>query len=92
MEKFIEVSDKRKYFEENGIYDYSHLGLKDVYEELVVQCVHCDDVYHIKEFKVIEKDGNEFIVCRNAPKCNGDAMDMFSTNDNFKNQVNGRNS
>jgi len=73
--KEIEIKDKQNYLDKNYPFKdtpkLTHLK----------RCIHCDCVIVVGEFKVyVDKAGNEFICCPNAPECNGSVIDWIELN------------
>jgi len=71
----IMVENKKSLYEE-------HSGEKMTEEEfntVKIQCIHCDNEFFLKEFKVlVEKTtGEEYIVCKYYPECNGTMIDFM---------------
>lgn len=40
-------------------------------------CLHCAKLIKVKDYKVEIFEGEELIVCPNAPECNGSALDWM---------------
>lgn len=71
--KEISIIDKQKYLEEN--YPFSNYPQLD--DEII--CLHCNTIYKVGKYKVLrDEDGDEFICCPSAPKCNGSVIDWIS--------------
>ena len=43
--------------------------------------MHCGENIVVGDYKVVIKKRNEFIVCPNAPKCDGDFSDWIDIED-----------
>jgi hypothetical protein len=42
------------------------------------RCIHCDSIITVGDFKVfLDDEGDEYICCPNAPKCDGTVIDWF---------------
>lgn len=42
------------------------------------QCLHCDNVFEIREFKVYKDSSElEYICCPHAPECDGSVIDWI---------------
>jgi hypothetical protein len=69
----VAVTDKLNYFNNNSPIDKDFDG--------TVNCMHCGNAFVVSEFKVVrdKRNGNEFIVCKHFPKCNGTVMDFVSS-------------
>jgi hypothetical protein len=71
-------------FEEIGVVDKMEY-LKNRFPEKAeefnekVTCLHCDKEFVFNEFKVVKDkfDGNEYIVCKHFPDCNGSIIDFM---------------
>ena len=76
--KFKEIKDKEKYLKEHYIFTpVPKLTDKK-------RCDHCDNEFVVGDFKVeisyssfTGKDDEEFIVCPNAPNCDGTLIDWM---------------
>lgn len=67
----IEIKDKKKYFKEHSPFKHninSH-----------VNCLHCDAVYPLIDYKVVKEAYGDFICCKYWPDCDGTVMDMMET-------------
>ncbi|MDR0908564.1 MAG: hypothetical protein LBM77_02250 [Spirochaetaceae bacterium] len=47
-----------------------------------VECIHCGKKFILNEFKVVKDNvpcdiGDEYIVCKYFPECNGSLIDFF---------------
>lgn len=70
--ELLTIKDKQAYLDEN----YPFEGVPKLTEQL--QCLHCDNVFTVGDYKVIKDDtGFEFICCPHAPDCNGTVIDWF---------------
>lgn len=67
----IEVEDKNSYFEK-------HSPFKRKIDSKV-NCLHCDAVYPLIDYKVVKEAYGEFIYCKYWPDCDGTIMDMIKT-------------
>jgi ssDNA-binding Zn-finger/Zn-ribbon topoisomerase 1 len=66
------VEDKLDYYKKNNPF------VEDRFNEKV-ECLHCGENFIFNEFKVIRETspkGDEFIVCKHFPKCNGSLIDF----------------
>jgi ssDNA-binding Zn-finger/Zn-ribbon topoisomerase 1 len=59
-----------------------HSGNKmtvDEFNNAKVKCIHCDNEYLLNEFKVIleKPTGDEYIVCKHYPECDGTMIDFM---------------
>ena len=68
----IEVVDKLDYVKKNFPERAEWYNSK-------VKCLHCDGEFEFKEYKVVKDkcSGEEFIVCKNFPNCNGSIIDFM---------------
>lgn len=74
--KEVNVTDKKKFFEEN----WPFVDVPDMTD--IRKCVHCDSIITVGEFKVYEdKKGEKYICCPNAPECNGTIIDWVRVKD-----------
>jgi hypothetical protein len=69
--EFKEIKDKQKYLKKN----YPYRGVPKLDEKKY--CLHCAEYFIVGDYKVEIKDKEEFIVCPNAPKCDGNVMDWI---------------
>ena len=69
---FVEIEDKEAYFKE-------HYFFKNSIPELTEKrtCMHCRQEFTIGDYKVEFSQGREWIVCPNAPRCDGNMKDWF---------------
>jgi hypothetical protein len=65
------VIDKGSYLEEN----YPFEDVPELSEKR--RCIHCDQVFTVKDFKVFRDGLSEYICCPNAPECDGTVIDWF---------------
>ncbi len=80
--EFIEIKDKAEYLENN----YPFEGVSGLDEKRF--CIHCDSWFTVGDYKVELLNGEEYIVCPNAPKCNGTLID-WSKSDHKGNDIEG---
>lgn len=68
----IKIEDKQKFFDAN--YPFGNTPkLTDM-----KQCIHCDNIITVGDFKVFKDDsGMEYICCPHAPDCDGTVIDWF---------------
>jgi len=71
----IKVVNKKNLYEE-------HSGNKMTdadFNNAKIKCIHCDNEYFLNEFKVLfeKSTGNNWIVCKYYPKCNGTMIDFI---------------
>jgi hypothetical protein len=71
--EFKEIKDKKKYFKKN----YPYYFVPELNEEKY--CIHCGENIRVGDYKVEIKNGIEFIVCPNAPRCDGDVTDWIDS-------------
>ena len=70
--KELLITDKQKYLEEN----YPFVNVPKLTDQK--RCIHCDSIITVKDYKVfVDKDGEEYIYCPNAPECNGTVIDWI---------------
>jgi hypothetical protein len=67
--KLIIPVDKKKFFEENKPTTIKY--------DKKVKCIHCGEMINTKDYKVQKEGKNLFIVCPNAPKCDGTIIDWW---------------
>jgi DNA-directed RNA polymerase subunit RPC12/RpoP len=67
--KFKEIKDKESYLRKNRV-DLEMPKLTD--KKL---CIHCGKTFVVGDYKVEIKDRKEYIVCPNAPSCDGKIID-----------------
>jgi hypothetical protein len=78
--KFKEIKDKKKYFEEH----YPFGNIPNIDDKKL--CIHCGEIIRVGDYKVelefnfFTQKEEEYIVCPNAPECDGNIMDWFSPN------------
>lgn len=76
--KFLELKDKKAYFIEN--YPFEHTPNLDDKR----RCIHCGEIIRVGDFKVelqfssFTGGQEEYIVCPNAPKCDGTVIDWVN--------------
>jgi len=69
--KFKEVYLKSSYLKE-------HYPFNDVPKLTDKKhCIHCGENITVGDYKVAIENGEEYIVCPNAPKCDGTVMDWI---------------
>ena len=70
--KEINIENKQKYLDDN----YPFVGTPKLTDQK--QCIHCEKIITIGDYKVIQVDKEvEFICCPNAPECNGTVIDWM---------------
>jgi hypothetical protein len=69
--EFKEIKDKQDYLEKN----YPYMGVPELNDKKY--CIHCGEYFIVGDYKVEIKDKEEYIVCPNAPKCDGNVMDWI---------------
>lgn len=72
--KFINITDEMKqdYLDKN----YPFAEQPDLND--IVVCLHCFEKIRVQDFKIYRNnDGDEFISCPNAPKCDGSVIDWM---------------
>ena len=68
----VYIEDKQKYLEEN----YPFGDMPELDSEIC--CIHCDTIFKVGEYKVFaDEDGEEYICCPSAPKCDGTVIDWI---------------
>lgn len=71
----ITITDKLDYFLNN----FPFARTEDDFNKKV-KCIHCDNEFLLNEFKVIRNGyGEEYIVCKHYPECDGSAIDFMRT-------------
>lgn len=71
----VKIEDKQSYLNEN----YPFSGVPRLTDKR--ECLHCGDVITVGDYKVFkDDDGEEYICCPNAPKCNGSVIDWMGLN------------
>jgi len=70
------IKDKRTYFNEHSPMKYDF--------DSKVECIHCESVFPIKDYKVIAGMNNEYIVCKNHPICDGTVCDWLKSKKKVK--------
>jgi len=69
--KFKEVKNKASYLKKNYLFgNVPKLTDKK-------HCIHCNEDIIVGDYKVEILNGKEFIVCPNAPECDGSVIDWF---------------
>ena len=68
---FKEIKDKRRYLVEH----YPFVGVPELTD--TKHCIHCDKDIIVGDYKVEIENGIEYIVCPNAPECDGTLIDWF---------------
>lgn len=71
--KFKEIIDKKGYLKKNYPFNKTPKLTDKKY------CIHCQEDIIVGDYKVEIVDGSEFIVCPNAPKCDGTVIDWFDS-------------
>jgi hypothetical protein len=66
---FKEIKDKASYLEEH----YPFLEVPKLTDKK--HCIHCGKNFVVGDYKVELSRGEEFIVCPNAPECDGTLLD-----------------
>jgi hypothetical protein len=68
----IAIANKRDYYEKNNPF------MEDRFDEKVC-CLHCDNEFVFNEFKAVREKstGDEYIVCKYFPECNGSIIDFM---------------
>jgi hypothetical protein len=69
--KFKEIENKESYLKKH----YPFTDTPELTDKKV--CLHCENQIVVGDYKVEIEDGKEFIVCPNAPKCNGTLIDWI---------------
>lgn len=69
--KEIIIQDKQKYLQEN----HPTGPVPDLDHEFV--CIHCNKIFKVRDYKVIEEDGFPYISCPDAPECDGTVIDWI---------------
>jgi len=68
----ITITDKEDYLQRN----YLFTPIPKLTDKVL--CLHCGEVIIVGDYKVFRnQDGEEFICCPNAPKCDGNLMDWW---------------
>jgi hypothetical protein len=75
--KFKEIKDKQSYLKKK----YPFYGAPNLTDELF--CIHCAKIFIVGDYKVKLLNGKEYIVCPNAPDCNGTVIDWVSTDSHW---------
>jgi len=70
--EFKEIKDKKRYLVEN----YPFGGVPELTD--VRHCIHCDKDIIVGDYKVEIGTDMEYIVCPNAPECDGTVIDWFT--------------
>lgn len=69
--KFKEIKDKEDYLKKHYIFgDVPKLTDKK-------RCIHCDKDFIVGDYKVEISNDEEYIVCPNAPICDGTLLDWI---------------
>lgn len=71
--EFKEIKDKASYLEK----EYPFVGVPKLTDEK--KCIKCEQNFIVGDYKVELANGEEYIVCPNAPKCGGTVIDWFNT-------------
>lgn len=69
--KIKEIKNKSAYLKKN----YPFWPVPKITDKK--HCIHCSKNFTVGDFKVIEHNDIEYIVCPNAPKCDGSVIDWF---------------
>ena len=69
--KFKEIKDKASYLKKH----YPFVGVPKLTDKK--HCIHCGQDFIVGDYKVELANGEEYIVCPNAPKCDGTLIDWF---------------
>ena len=69
--QFKEIENKEDYFQEN----YPFLDAPKLTD--TKYCLHCGENIIVGNYKVEIENNEEYIVCPNAPKCNGNVTDWL---------------
>jgi len=68
---FKQIKDKESYLKKN--YPFATVpNLKDTFF-----CVHCEKCFEVSKYKVVVENGKEYIVCPDAPECDGSVLDFI---------------
>lgn len=70
--EFKEIKYKSSYFKKN----YPFRGIPKLTDKKY--CIHCNQYIIVGDYKVEIVDGREYIVCPNAPQCDGSVIDWFN--------------
>ena len=70
MEEII-IHDKQQYLTDN--HPFGPVPAMD--HEFV--CIHCDKIFKVRDYKVFEENGFEYICCPDAPECDGTIIDWI---------------
>lgn len=73
--EFKEIKNKKEYLEKN----YPFYPVPELNEKR--NCMHCGKDIVVGDYKVKIKKRDEFIVCPNAPECDGDVSDWIDSED-----------
>jgi len=71
--EFVHIGDKAKYLKDN----YPFMNVPSLDEKRY--CLHCEKWIRVGDFKVEVLNGEEYIVCPNAPRCDGTVIDWMNT-------------
>jgi hypothetical protein len=69
--KFKEIKNKLNYLKKN----YPFVFVPKLTDKK--HCIHCDTDFIVGDYKVKISNGEDYIVCPNAPQCNGDVTDWY---------------
>ncbi len=70
--KELIIKNKKKYLKEN----YPFTDIPKLTDQKL--CIHCNEIITVGDYKVFsDEDGDEFICCPNAPRCNGTLIDWI---------------
>lgn len=72
--KFKEIKDKASYLKNN----YPFVGVPKLTDKN--RCIHCNKDFIVGDYKVQIENGKEYIVCPNAPTCDGTLIDWIPYN------------
>jgi len=68
----LRIIEKQKYLNEH----YPFTEIPEVSDRK--RCLHCDFIIIVGNYKVfVDEQGEEYICCPNAPKCNGTVIDWL---------------
>ena len=70
--KILQPVNKAEYLEKN----YPFHPAPELTDKKI--CLHCREEITVGDFKVELSEGEQFIVCPNAPKCDGNVMDWVN--------------
>ncbi len=70
--KLKEIKDKESYLKKH----YPFANVPKLTDKK--HCIHCEMDIIVGDYKVEVKNGKEYILCPNAPECDGTLMDWFN--------------